>query len=136
MGGISAARRAAIITAALERPATSLFTRQDNRSIDWAPWSWGPVTGCLHNCAYCYARDIAKRFYTDISDVPEERFAPVFRPHRLTAPARTPLPLSAAHGAHNVFVGSMTDLFGKWVPQDWIDAVFARSGHPQWNSFS
>ena len=43
---LSAARRAAIITAALEGPGSSQFNRQHNRSIDWARWSWGPVTGC------------------------------------------------------------------------------------------
>ena len=28
----------------------------------------------------------------------------------------------------------MADLFGKWVPQEWIDAVFAQTLHaPEWN---
>lgn len=31
---------------------------QVNDNIGWAKWSWNPVTGCLHNCDYCYARDI------------------------------------------------------------------------------
>ena len=30
--------------------------------IDWADSTWNPVTGCLHDCEYCYARGIAKRF--------------------------------------------------------------------------
>lgn len=25
--------------------------------IDWADTTWNPVTGCLHGCAYCYARN-------------------------------------------------------------------------------
>jgi hypothetical protein len=32
-----------------------------NENVDWAKWTWNPVTGCLHNCVYCYARDIAER---------------------------------------------------------------------------
>lgn len=30
--------------------------------IDWCDSTWNPVTGCLHNCEYCYARAIANRF--------------------------------------------------------------------------
>ena len=30
--------------------------------IDWAESTWNPVTGCNHDCAYCYARNIARRF--------------------------------------------------------------------------
>lgn len=107
-----------------------------NENIDWAGWSWNPITGCLHNCAYCYARDIAERFYT-------QRFVPTFLPSRLHAPSQTRVP-PAAHDlslptwerlqAKNVFTCSMADLFGKWVPQEWIDAVFAEVlASPQWN---
>jgi hypothetical protein len=32
---------------------------ETNESIDWAWWSWNPITGCNHGCPYCYARDIA-----------------------------------------------------------------------------
>jgi pyruvate-formate lyase-activating enzyme len=31
-------------------------------------WSWNPVTGCLHDCPYCYARDIANRFYRELPE--------------------------------------------------------------------
>lgn len=24
--------------------------------IEWCDSTWNPVTGCLHNCNYCYAR--------------------------------------------------------------------------------
>lgn len=30
--------------------------------IDWCDSTWNPVTGCRHDCAYCYARKIAERF--------------------------------------------------------------------------
>ncbi len=28
----------------------SSFNKQDNASIEWAQWSWNPVTGCKHDC--------------------------------------------------------------------------------------
>src|SRR6478752_1479055 len=31
-----------------------------NKNIGWAAWSWNPMTGCLHGCKYCYAREIAQ----------------------------------------------------------------------------
>jgi protein gp37 len=100
-----------------------------NEQVDWAKWTWNPVTGCLHNCVYCYARDIAERFYA-------EKFQPTFRPERLHAPHYTKVPEMAETeiGWRNVFVCSMADLFGKWVPQEWIDAVLDEvRAAPQWN---
>jgi protein gp37 len=94
-----------------------------NESIEWALWSWNPITGCLHDCPYCYARDIAERFYEG------PRFKPVLWPERLSAPSNTPFPKAKAAswmGHKNVFVCSMADLFGRWVPREWIDAVLQR----------
>lgn len=99
-----------------------------NDNIGWARWSWNPVTGCLHNCDYCYARDLAERFYP-------QGFKPAFLPERLPAPAKTVLPKEADDNPawRRVFTCSMADLFGKWVPQEWIDAVFSQiKQNPQW----
>ena len=30
--------------------------------IDWCDSTWNPVTGCLHECEYCYALRIAEQF--------------------------------------------------------------------------
>lgn len=102
-----------------------------NENIEWASWSWNPVTGCKHGCPYCYARDIANRFYP-------EGFEPTFHPERLKAPSNTNVPMAPRFyndiGYKNVFVCSMADLFGDWVPQDWINAVLdAVRAAPQWN---
>jgi protein gp37 len=106
------------------------FNAQDNDNIEWALWSWNPITGCLHNCPYCYARDIAERFY-------EQKFKPSFWPGRLNAPRNTPFPEQKAAewmGHKNVFVCSMADLFGRWVPSEWIEAVLAEvEKSSQWN---
>lgn len=115
--------------AALNEPARGSFNRQETDSIEWASWSWNPVTGCLHNCPYCYARDIAERFYP-------QKFAPTFHPSRLRIPASATLPASAkTHiGDRNVFTCSMADLFGRWVPAEWIEAVLdAVREAPDWN---
>jgi protein gp37 len=80
-----------------------------------------------HNC---YARDIAERFY-------DQKFNPSLWPGRLTAPRNTPFPEQKAAqgmGHKNVFVCSMADLFGRWVPREWIEAVLAQVvAAPQWN---
>ena len=94
------------------------LNRQDSDSIEWARWSWNPVTGCLHNCPYCYAREIADRFYP-------QKFEPSFAPEALSAPLNQAPPKEAADNVayRNIFTCSMADLFGAWVPQEWIDAV-------------
>jgi hypothetical protein len=38
--------------------ANPVFNRT-NDQISWAKWSWNPVTGCLHGCPYCYARELS-----------------------------------------------------------------------------
>lgn len=72
-------------------------------------FTWNPVTGCLHGCGYCYARSITKRF-----DKPGY-FSPVFHQDRLN-PKFPGKPST-------IFVCSMSDLFGDWVPDSWIFRV-------------
>jgi protein gp37 len=111
------------------RRTDAKFNPQDTGSVEWARNTWNPVTGCLHGCVYCYARDIAERFYP-------QGFQPALHPDRLNAPAQTRVPKDAEHdlGLKNVFVCSMADLFGKWVPDEWIEAVLAQvRANPQWN---
>jgi protein gp37 len=109
------------------------FNQQKGTEIGWAMWSWNPVTGCNHGCDYCYARAIATS--RDMAAYYPAGFTPLFHHERLDAPANTPVPSRAeadpAHG--RVFVCSMADLFGAWVPQEWIDQVVASTvANPQW----
>lgn len=114
--------------------------------IDWTERSWNPVTGCLHGCEYCYARKITTRFGTlenNSGDVPDSiteiltkehgtivelnerlegepypyNFVPTFHKYRLEEPQKIKKP-------QTVFVCSMADLFGDWVPDEWISEVF------------
>lgn len=121
--------------------------------IDWADMSWNVVTGCLHDCEYCYARKIANRFCKEsdyekckanssenihVIDAPifkddykgtilpyPYRFEPTFHKYRLEEPSKK-------KKGQTIFVCSMADLFGDWVPDEWIDEVFkAISKAPQ-----
>jgi len=125
---VSAAHRKAE-EATAKKESKPVFNKV-NENIDWAKWSWNPVTGCKHDCSYCYAEEIARRF----PDAFPKGFDPHFREERLAAPVNTPVPSNSDDpGAFRVFVCSMADLFGKWVPDEWIEKVFsAIRENPQW----
>lgn len=75
--------------------------------IDWTDYTWNPVTGCLHNCNYCYARKIAMRF--------TGHFKPTFHKDRLN----DKFPKKPS----KIFVCSMADLFGDWVAAYWVHSI-------------
>lgn len=119
----------------------------DRTKIDWCDATWNPVTGCLHGCDYCYARRIAKRFgwnlmpiFTDYPILREPMkgdgkiqpfpfdFTPTFHKYRLDIPSRWTRP-------RTIFVCSMADLFGEWVPDEWIDDVIRVTQQATWHRY-
>ncbi len=88
------------------------MNKQGKNGIGWCDYTWNPVTGCKHGCPYCYARRIAKRF--------RENFEPEFHANRLGEPAEVKKP-------SKIFVVSMGDLFGEWVPDEWIKQVLSEA---------
>jgi protein gp37 len=114
----------------IDKPSKPVFN-STNDSVSWAAWTWNPVTGCNHGCKFCYAREIA---HSDrMAAVYPFQFAPAFHEYRLDAPRNTKRRANADPTEGRVFVCSMADLFGKWVPDEWIEAVFnACIGSPEW----
>lgn len=103
--------------------------------IDWAESSWNPVTGCFHDCPYCYAKSIARRF--DGGKVLERGFWTVLNEPIEISGKISPYPYGFLPTFHkyrlgeyrekkgrNIFVCSMADLFGEWVPDEWIKDIF------------
>ena len=109
------------------QPSNSTFN-STNDNIEWAKWSWNPMTGCKHGCKYCYARDIANRYY-------EHKFEPHFYPKRLSAPQNTKIPKGKENlpGYKNVFLCSMSDIGGEWVPIEWVNTIIdVMNKSPEW----
>ena len=128
--------------------------------IDWCDFTWNPVTGCRHGCEYCYAARQARRFSGDVRlnlgspqitcggnvdeklyilDKPFKNgigkviplpagFAPTLHKYRLEQPEQKKKPA-------NIFVVSMGDLFGEWVPAAWIRQVMSAASAAPWHNY-
>lgn len=127
-------------------------------NIDWCDMTWNPVTGCLHKCRYCYAREITRRFSGGNLNIDGTQHMPgrdsnfEILSNGLLAELESPLYKKSSKGniiiapypygfyptfhkyrlaepinkrkSQNIFVCSMADLFGDWVPDEWINQVF------------
>ena len=89
-------------------------------AIEWTDTTWNPVTGCTkvtRGCDNCYAERFAERFRGTPGHPFENGFDLTLRPERLEQPLSWRRP-------RMIFVNSMSDLFHKDVPTDFIDSVF------------
>lgn len=77
----------------------------------WVTHTWNPLAGnCLHDCSYCYMK---KRFLGTLEKYQGEA--------RISDDA-----FSTDLGKGNtIFVGSATDVFGKWVPSGMIKKILS-----------
>lgn len=102
----------------------------EHTTIEWTEATWNPVTGCTRvsaGCDNCYAHHLAhmrlKDLYTQqrpVVDTPRNRrdpFAVRVWPERLSQPERWKSP-------RMIFVNSMSDLFHKDVPVQYLRSIF------------
>lgn len=90
-------------------------------SIEWTEATWNPVTGCTKispGCKFCYAERMAKRLQAMGQDRYRNAFRLTLQPDALEAPLHWRSP-------RVIFVNSMSDLFHKDVPLDFIQRCFA-----------
>jgi protein gp37 len=106
----------------------------DRSAIEWTDATWNPIrarnraTGkigwhCEHattGCEFCYAEGFNKRLGTGLPFKPGHRddIEIFLDEEMLTLPLRWKKP-------RMIFVCSMTDLFADFVPDEWIDKMFA-----------
>ncbi len=96
-------------------------------------YTWNPITGCLHDCRYCWARGLANgRLKSRMLDntaigalggrfkTPGEAYADPFYPRLWPSRINELWRLTHKMAARGIFVCSMGDLFGDAVPENWI----------------
>lgn len=106
-----------------------------SRGIEWTDFTWNPVQGCKHGCrwqmpdgsiAECYAETIAKRVAQKVYVHGFEHH--YWNPHKLHEPLRIKEPA-------RIFLDSMSDLMGHWVPRDQVEEVLDICRQAHWHSF-
>lgn len=103
----------------------------DRSRIEWTDASWNPVTGCTQvspGCDHCYAKTFAERFRGVAGHPFEQGFDLRLWPERLALPLRWRKP-------RRIFVNSMSDLFHRDIPDDYIRAVFRTMVRADWHIF-
>lgn len=85
--------------------------------IEWTDWTWNPITGCKHDCWYCYAHKMFTRFHRS--------WEPTFHPERLDE-------IDHLRKPAKVFVCSVADLFARWTKPEWRDAVLNKILDPKY----
>jgi len=103
----------------------------DNSKIEWTDATWNPVRGCTKispGCARCYAEVFAERFRGVPGHPYEQGFDLRLVPEKLSEPLQW-------RRSRMVFVNSMSDLFHRDVPDDYIVAVASVMSSANWHTF-
>ncbi|HYT93286.1 MAG TPA: phage Gp37/Gp68 family protein [Gemmataceae bacterium] len=99
--------------------------------IEWTDDTWNPVRGCTKispGCARCYAERFAERFRGVPGHPYEQGFDLRLVPEKLAEPLRWKKP-------RMVFVNSMSDLFHKDVPDDYVLNVARVMQAANWHTY-
>lgn len=129
-------------------------------SIEWCDFTWNPITGCFHPCrdTYCYntmkstsplnrfgarykdsdgtfkyEKDWRKRqtgqcHIAHKGEIYPYGYDPTFYPHRLNEPLKVKKP-------SKIFVVDTGDMFGNWIPEEWIEQIFETVKKCDWHTF-
>jgi protein gp37 len=102
-----------------------------NSSIEWTEVTWNPTTGCNKisaGCKFCYAEVMSKRLQSMRLSKYQNSFELTIHADTLTIPYTWKKP-------RIVFVNSMSDLFHKNIPLDFIQEVFRVMKENQMHTF-
>ncbi len=100
-------------------------------SIEWTESTWNPLTGCTKispGCKHCYAERMSKRLHAMGQPNYANGFKLTLHPNALEIPLHWKKP-------QVIFVNSMSDLFHKDVPVDFIQQVFDVMRRADWHTF-
>ena len=100
-------------------------------SIEWTESTWNPVTGCNKvslGCKNCYAERMAKRLQAMGQPNYVKGFDLAMHERVLELPLKWKSP-------QDIFVNSMSDLFHKKVPLDFIEKVFDTMNRANWHRY-
>lgn len=100
-------------------------------AIEWTESTWNPLTGCTKvspGCTHCYAERLALRLQAMGQPNYVNGFRLTLHEHILTAPLGWKKP-------QMIFVNSMSDLFHKDVPIEFIQKVFDVMRRASWHTF-
>jgi protein gp37 len=99
--------------------------------IEWTDATWNPVTGCTEvspGCDNCYAKTFAERWRGVKGHPYEQGFDLRLWPERLQYPLAWRKP-------RRIFTNSMSDLFHRDVPADFILNVFETMVRADWHTY-
>lgn len=105
------------------------------RGIEWTDFTWNPISGCKHACrwnmpngeiAICYAENVAENVAQ--SAYPHGFEHHYWKPDMLNEPFNKKTPA-------RIFVGSMADVYGGWVPMEEIMQVHEAMKKAPWHHF-
>jgi len=102
-----------------------------NSAIEWTETTWNPLTGCTKispGCKHCYAERMSLRLQAMGQANYANGFDLTLHEHMLEVPLRWKKP-------RLVFVNSMSDLFHKDTPEEFILRVFDVMRRASWHVF-
>jgi protein gp37 len=102
-----------------------------NSGIEWTETTWNPVTGCTKispGCKNCYAERMAIRLQAMGQPNYRNGFQVTLHDRMLLLPLEWKKP-------RMIFVNSMSDLFHKDVPTEFIEKTFAIMRKASWHTF-